>query len=226
LETIEEIAAYYISEIMTVDSEGPYRLAGYSLGGNIAYEMGLQLTGMGKQVSFIGLLDTVAEGSVSHLPMNRQIGSNGRYLLNYLFWNVSYFFKTSKESRISIIQRRWRGLWKKLRGIDIKVKKEDSVSRGEQHELPKYLRKVHRANLRADRNYIIKSYSGQVHLFKATHQTFYIVDPVSYGWNKYALGGVIIHEIPGEHSSTFAPPNDKHFASILQKSLDESTIQS
>ena len=52
LETFEEIASYYISEIMTVDKEGPYQLAGYSLGGKIAYEMARQLTEMGKKVSF------------------------------------------------------------------------------------------------------------------------------------------------------------------------------
>jgi thioesterase domain-containing protein len=112
-----------------------------------------------------------------------------------------------------------------VRGLDVRAGKDDRVSKGEQRELPKYLRKVHRANLRAGRNYIIKPYSGCVHLFKATHQTFYIVDHVSYGWDKYALGGVIIHEVPGEHSSTFAPPNDKHFANILQKSLDETMIR-
>jgi thioesterase domain-containing protein len=226
LKTIEEIAAYYISEIMSIDHEGPYQLAGYSLGGNIAYEMGRQLTGMGKQVSFIGLLDTVAESSVRQLSVYRQIGLKGQYLLNYIFWNISYFFKTSKESRISVIRRRWRGLEKKLRGLDIKFSKDDRVSTGEQHELPKYLRKVHRANRLADKNYIIKPYNGCVHLFKARHQTFYIVDPINYGWARYALGGVIIHEIPGEHSSTFAPPNDKHFGSILQKSLDETSIPS
>jgi amino acid adenylation domain-containing protein len=226
LGTIEEIASYYISEIMTIDREGPYQLAGYSLGGNIAYEMARQLKERGKKVSFIGLLDAVAEDSVNHLPGFRQIGSRGKFLMNYVFWNISYFFKASNESRFSVIRRRWRGLWKKVRGIDIRVEKDDRVSKGEQHELPKYLRKVHRANLLAGRKYILKPYDGSVHLFKAVHQTFYIVDPVYYGWDKYALGGVIIHEIAGEHSSTFAPPNDKKFASLLQKSLDETSAKS
>ncbi|MCX6248515.1 MAG: amino acid adenylation domain-containing protein [Bacteroidetes bacterium] len=226
LKTIEEIAAYYISEILTVDPQGPYRLAGYSLGGIIAFEMGRQLKEMGKDVNFIGLLDTVAEGSVRRLPLRGQIVSRSRYLVNYLFWNIAYFFKASGESKFSKFRRRWRGLSKKVRGIDIKVSKDDRVSKGEQRELPEYLHKVHRANLRAGRMYILKPYEGRVDLFKAAHQTFYIVDPVNYGWDKYASGGVVIHEIPGEHSSTFAPPNDKHFASILQRSIDETRIQS
>ena len=226
LETIEEIAKYYISEIMTVDPEGPYNLAGYSLGGNIAYEMGRQLTGMGKQVNFIGLLDSVAEGSIENLSAINKFGSIVKFIVNYINWNITYFFKTSNESMFSVIKRRWRGLGKKMRGMDITVEIEDNVSKGEQNELPKYLRSVHRANLRAGKNYVIKPYSGSVHLFKAAHQTFYIVDPVNYGWDKYAKGGVIIHEIPGEHSSTFAPPNDKIFSLILQEILDGKNVKS
>jgi len=34
------------------------------------------------------------------------------------------------------------------------------------------------------------------------------------------LKGVFIHEIPGEHSSIFAPPNDEYFAGILQENLN------
>jgi hypothetical protein len=126
---------------------------------------------------------------------------------------------------LAIIKRRWRGLGKKVRGVDFKISNEDNISRGEEHELPKYLRKVHQANLKANRLYVIKPYYGCVHLFKAAHQTFYIPDPVNYGWDKYARGGVIIHDIPGEHSTTFAPPNDRDFSSMLQKSLDESMIK-
>ncbi len=226
LETIEEIAKYYISEIMTVDSEGPYQLAGYSLGGNIAYEMSRQLTAMGKKVSFTGLLDAAAEGPVNHSSIFREIASGVKYALTYTLWNISYFFKTSKESKFSIIQRRWRGLWKKMRGMDIEPSTVNRASKGEEKELPKYMRRVHRANRRAGRRYYIKSYSGQVHLFKAEHQTFYISDPVNYGWDKYARGGVVIHEVPGEHSSTFAPPNDRYFSAILQRSLDETMRQS
>jgi amino acid adenylation domain-containing protein len=225
LETIEDIAAYYISEISTVDNKGPYNLAGFSLGGNIAYEMGRQLIAMGKQVSFIGLFDTDAPESFSHLPLHRQVTHRFRHMLNYIQWNLDYLLKGEHESKVLILKRRLRGLEKKIRGLDVKVGKEP-VSKGERDELPAYLRKVHQANQKAGRNYIIRPFSGCVHLFRAQRQTFYIPDPVNYGWTNYALGGVVIHDVLGEHSTTFAPPNDKHFAYVLQKSLDETTIAS
>jgi amino acid adenylation domain-containing protein len=222
LDTIEKIAAYYITEIQTIDKDGPYALAGFSLGGRIAYEMARQLDEMGKKVSFLGVLDATAESSVTHQPFLTRTQYRMKYFINYISWNIASFFKEPTQTKLSVIRRRWNGLEKRMRGLDIKVQKEDLVSKGKKNELPKYLRKVHRANSWANRNYVIRPYNGTVHLYKAKKQTFYIPEPEDYGWNRVAKGGVIIHEIPGEHSNTFAPPNDKYFANILQQSLDES----
>jgi len=221
LDSIEKIAAYYISEIQSVDKEGPYALAGFSLGGRIAYEMAWQLNEMGKKVSFLGVVDTTAEGSVNHYPFIKRYISRLKYATNYVLWNIGSFFKEPNETKLSVIRRKWQGLEKKLRRMDVKVEKQDAISKGKRKELPKYLRKVHRANHIANRNYIIKTYEGCIHLYKAQKQTFYIPEPEDFGWNHVAKGGVVIHEIPGEHSSTFAPPNDKFFAEILQKTLDQ-----
>jgi amino acid adenylation domain-containing protein len=225
LDTIETIAAYYISEIQSIDKEGPYSLAGFSLGGRIAYEMALQLDAMGKKVSFIGILDATAEGSLNGRPLLEKIKHRTSFYINYVSWNIASFFREPNETKLSVIRRRWKGLEKRVRGLDIKIDKEELVSKGKKNELPKYLRKVHRANSRANRNYVIRPYNRTVHLFKAQKQTFYIPEPENYGWDRVVKGGVVVHEIPGEHSNTFAPPNDKYFADILQRSLDESRIK-
>jgi thioesterase domain-containing protein len=222
LDTIESIAAYYISEIQTIDKDGPYALAGYSLGGKIAYEMARQLVASGKKVNFLGLLDATADGSVNSLPLLERTKYKFNYRLNYIFWNISSFFKEPNKTKLSVIDRRWKGIQRRMRGLDFKIDKNSQVSKGKASELPKYLKTVHQANLRADHNYVVRPFDGTVHLYKAQKQTFYIKEPVTYGWDKMAKGGVVIHEIPGEHSSTFAPPNDKYFASVLQKSLNES----
>ena len=222
LDSIEGIAAYYISEIMTVDPEGPYAMAGFSLGGRIAYEMARQIVAMGKSVSFLGLFDASADDSFGNLPFLERNSRRIGHLVNYVTWNISHFFREKSESKFDILKRRWKGLEKKFVGLDFKVSNMEMVSKGKRKELPKYLRKVHKANSRADRKYVIQPYPGPVHLFKAQKQTFYITDPVSYGWDKMAKGGVFIHTIPGEHSNTFAPPNDKYFANVLQEHLNQS----
>lgn len=225
LTTIESIAAYYISEIQSIDKEGPYALAGFSLGGRIAFEMARQLDEMGKKVSFLGILDATAESSVADQPFLKRSRYRIKYAYNYILWNIASFFREPNETKFSVITRRWNGLVKRVRGIDIKVDDKDGhISKGKKSELPKYLRKVHRVNRTANLRYVVRSYNGTVHLFKAQNQTFYIPEPDNYGWDKVVKKGVLVHEIPGEHSNTFAPPNDKYFAEILQKSLDESRM--
>ncbi|MET0264840.1 MAG: amino acid adenylation domain-containing protein [Duganella sp.] len=59
--SVEEMAASYVRQIRTVQPQGPYRLAGWSAGGTIAYEMANQLIGADQQVEFLGLIDTRAD---------------------------------------------------------------------------------------------------------------------------------------------------------------------
>ncbi|MCP5047592.1 MAG: non-ribosomal peptide synthetase, partial [bacterium] len=56
--TIETVAARYIEKIKKVQPNGPYLLAGWSLGGVIAFEMARQLEQMNEDVRFLGLMDS------------------------------------------------------------------------------------------------------------------------------------------------------------------------
>lgn len=58
LETVQEMAASYISEMLKIDATGPYYLGGYSFGGNVVYEMALQLRQRGFEVAQIYMFDT------------------------------------------------------------------------------------------------------------------------------------------------------------------------
>jgi amino acid adenylation domain-containing protein len=56
--SIEELAAWHVRTIREVQTAGPYRIAGHSLGGVLAYEIAVQLCGHGEQVEFVGLIDS------------------------------------------------------------------------------------------------------------------------------------------------------------------------
>lgn len=55
---MECLATRLLSAMRSVQPHGPYRLAGWSFGGLLAYEIAIQLEGMDEEVEFIGLLDT------------------------------------------------------------------------------------------------------------------------------------------------------------------------
>jgi len=69
--------------------------------------------------------------------------------------------------------------------------------------------------------YKLKPANFHIDLFTAGKPTFYIFDREKYGWSKFAKMGLTKHSMPGEHSSLFAPPNDKIFAEILEERLVE-----
>ncbi len=57
LTCIKQMVQRYVKEIKKVQATGPYRIAGWSMGGTIAFEIAKLLRKEHKEVSFIGLLD-------------------------------------------------------------------------------------------------------------------------------------------------------------------------
>ncbi|WP_161891976.1 non-ribosomal peptide synthetase, partial [Pseudomonas juntendi] len=58
--TLECLARYHIGQMRQVQPHGPYRLAGWSFGGIVAFEIANQLLGADESVEFVGLIDTYA----------------------------------------------------------------------------------------------------------------------------------------------------------------------
>lgn len=226
LSTIEEIAAHYIAEIKSVAPHGPFAFAGFSLGGIIAFEMARQLVQQGEVVSFVGMFDTVAFTSDKHMPLI------SRYLrrIKIALMKVAYIiwlFLTDKETRkAGLLDKKFKSLKWRLRRLRFMFKAQQVYLKGDKDNLPEYLHDVHELNTRAMENYVLKPSPIAIDLFRASRQTFYIEEPKTYGWSKYALKGVNIHHIPGEHSTIFWPPYDKIVAEIIQQRLDKVTLES
>ncbi|MNO48635.1 Dimodular nonribosomal peptide synthase [compost metagenome] len=55
--TMEDMTKDYIEHVRSVQLKGPYRLLGWSLGGNVAHAMAVQLQKEGEEVSFLAMLD-------------------------------------------------------------------------------------------------------------------------------------------------------------------------
>ncbi|MDJ0901106.1 MAG: amino acid adenylation domain-containing protein [Xenococcus sp. MO_188.B8] len=72
---ILEMAEFYISQIRTIQPEGPYYLAGLSTGGLIAWEIARQLEKQGQSVGLLALFDTYGPGYPKLLPLTTRLGS-------------------------------------------------------------------------------------------------------------------------------------------------------
>ncbi|MGY1709236.1 acetoacetate--CoA ligase [Geodermatophilus sp. SYSU D00758] len=67
---VAELARRHVETVSAVWPTGPVRLAGYSFGGLVAYEMARLLTARGREVPFLGLLDVLPP--TGRLSRNRQ----------------------------------------------------------------------------------------------------------------------------------------------------------
>ena len=212
LNNIEDIAAYYIGAIMEQNPTGPYALAGYSFGGIIAYEMARQFEALGKEIKMLAMFDTYAYRSPYNDPTLTRLYKRGMFFIKkvlYTFTFANGFKNTVVERGTNIKRRIIRAYWK------LKYGKDQSRA-----GIFGYSNNVDEMNKYAEKHYVLKPYNITVEVFRAENQTFYLDEAVHLGWKPYALDGVNIHNIPGEHNTIFKAPNDKIFADILQKCLD------
>lgn len=69
-------------------------------------------------------------------------------------------------------------------------------------------------------NYHLKPFHGELHLFKAVERIYFVDETESLGWKKFALDGVNVYDIPGDHKTMFLQPNVKDMAAVLQNIWD------
>lgn len=99
--SVEEMAARYLSDIRSVQPEGPYFLGGYSFGGLVAYEMARTLEARGEEVALLGLFDTA--------PGNLQPATSS-LLKKIARPSAKFLFSELPQSAYKGIRRRWRAL--------------------------------------------------------------------------------------------------------------------
>src|SRR5262249_14704307 len=84
--------------------------------------------------------------------------------------------------------------------------------------LPTALQNVKEANFLAAKDYVTKPYPGRVTLFLASEQT--VEGDQRDVWSKLALGGVELHQIPGDHVTLIEEPNVRVLAERLTGCLN------
>jgi thioesterase domain-containing protein/acyl carrier protein len=72
--TVEEMVDTYVSAILKRQPHGPYAIAGYSLGCEIAFEVAKRLEALGRSVGFLGCIDAAPRYQVSELEFNMATG--------------------------------------------------------------------------------------------------------------------------------------------------------
>jgi amino acid adenylation domain-containing protein len=211
-ETIEDMAAEYIAALLEREFGDSYALAGYSYGGIVAYEMGRQLQAMGKQVKMLAMFDTYAYNE-DHFAtgMPRYIRKIKRQLPK-LFFITGSLIRQPKETiryQQSFFIRKCNEL-----AIYMGLQRPPEANKAEDKINEKYETAYRRYNMQP-------SDACAIDLFRVSTRLYYLDDPIYLGWKKYARKGIFVHDVKGDHKTFLMPPNDRDFAILLQKLVDE-----
>ncbi len=229
-DTIAEIAAVYVNEILLIDPDGPYALSGHCIGGVIALEMARMLEDMGREVKLLAMFDVILSKrekvnpatlkNLYHLPTFIKKAASKAFLkVDFETFLLTRHPKDAVEYKIKSI--------KSLVNKFYKFQEQDT----EMMVFKQFEQKFEKAF----ENYQVNKYDGDILVFYARDhyhfldknrnirfKKFLLEEEVKNIWKDYARS-VKIYEMEGEHSSMFEPFYSNNFASLLQQHLDACT---
>ncbi|MCX6265965.1 MAG: amino acid adenylation domain-containing protein [Bacteroidetes bacterium] len=219
---LPDIAEEYIRELLRIQPDGPFLLMGFSLGGFIAYEMAMQLTGRGLTVKFTGLIDSVSFlANYSKSYANRIVVSAQSIVLKpfYLFW---LYLKEPNTEKKKFLENKYNNIRLTITYYMIRLGLVKRKKIAEELEQMSFLSDSMRISMNESlKKYELRPATFHIDLFVAGKPTFYIHERKTYGWANFAKQGLTIHTIPSEHSLLFAPPYDRYFAELLERRLEQ-----
>ncbi len=202
LETIEKMADLYVESLLAFQPQGPYLLAGSSLGGLIAFEMARRLQGLGREVALAAMLDAPPPGRTAK-------DGPGEAELDVLRYATGGRTTRTLEdlARLTPDQR--------LELILAEGREAGGLTAG--MELPELRRLVRilEANRKA-----LRAYRPEPATVRATYVRAAEGVRADSAWEPLALGGLEVYEVSGSHLGMHFPPYVHALAARLASCLE------
>jgi len=205
------MAAHYVQEITSFQPEGPIYLAGYSLGGVIAWEVSRQLQSAGRRVAFLGLLDTCPLGGVPWLFY-------GLVMMSYLPCRCREHFQKwwalPDRDKFNYLEGRRKALaywWRNNQANPDPVTVPPPLS-----AQPPKIQGYADYYVAVATSFRLKPNPGPASIF--------VSDQAMSGWRWYwrhmTRGGVSFHPVPGGHLDILKPPYLASLATTFRTVLE------
>ncbi|RKH14792.1 amino acid adenylation domain-containing protein [Corallococcus sp. CA053C] len=217
--SMESLARLYVDQVRDVQPRGPYRLAGWSLGGLVAYEMARQLQALGQEVEWLALLDSTAPSGQQQPepPLLARLAAFGR-TAGFALQDLP----AQELEHLSAVQD------PELLPRMLEVLRDLPAAGGLEPGQLERLFAVHERLGKANRNYVPASrYSGPAELFRAAAHAGDPTRAADGGWSEWVPGGLAVCQVPGDHFSLLQEPHVLTLAERLTerlRALDESIL--
>jgi amino acid adenylation domain-containing protein len=206
--SLEEMAAFYVREVRSVQPAGPYLIGGWSFGGLVAFEMARQFSASGHQPVLLAVLDS------GTADMEREFESrmDDAALLAILAHEM-YLPISSKDLRVLEPEERLRVVADHMTSAGVIF--EDTIG---------YLRRqlnIFKYRNRATVSYFPDRYSGRVSLFLASQHDPEDDSPqwdLEERWARVAQA-VDVYYVPGSHHEIAREPHVRNLAEVLNNCI-------
>nr|WP_255428606.1 non-ribosomal peptide synthetase [Corallococcus sp. AB038B] len=218
VETVEEMATLYVAAIRAEQPEGPYRLAGWSLGGVIAFEMARQLRAQGQAVGLLALLDAYVPGVGAPPGEAPKKDPDASTRVAFALTVAQAFSLTLPVSNEALERMDDEAMLGTLLAVGVQAGLLEEATGREQLRA---LFRVYQANLRAMDRYVPGPYDGPALLLAATEATPTSEVPRHRGWEPFVRGGLDVRDVPGGHHQLMQEPYVRHVATLLREALED-----
>ena len=203
---LPEMATAYLEVLLRHQPDGPYHLAGWSMGGVLAFEMARQLAETGQPMGAVALIESYTpallrslEGPLDEPQEVREVRAFASDLLG-LAEIPPLQVAEGRDPFAALLLSPW--LTEALPGMD-----SGQLRR---------LFAVFRAHGQALADYEPAPYGGAVTVIAG--EAVPVADHAR-GWKPLAGGGLDVHAVPGDHHSILQPPGLDLCAAILDDAL-------
>ncbi|MET9255220.1 amino acid adenylation domain-containing protein [Streptomyces sp. NPDC003717] len=200
--SIEAMAAHYVAQVRTVQPHGPYRLLGWSFGGNVVQEVAVQLQEAGEEVALLAVMDAFPVPPADGLEeAGRDVVF--RALLTALGLDLS--------------------AWSADAPLDAAAVRDALRDTGSPlGALPPEAIETMVGNFAAQarlmRRYVPRTFRGDVLFFRATEE-----DPANglapELWAPYVDGTLVVHDVPCGHAQMLRPDARVLIGPVLDAAL-------
>lgn len=218
--SIEEMAAYYIKAVKSVQANGPYIIGGHSFGARVAFEMTQQLAKNGEAIAQLIVIDADAPSEEHHINE-----LDGVELLSFFLQIYGDLIKrrpeisTEKLREIIDEEQRLQYVSEQMKAVGL-IPKNVSVS-----EL-KNIINLFKTNLTI--KYLPKDIIKIPITFFRAEEGIKPIDPIwgqdqSLGWHDLSAKSIEMITLPGDHYSIFTHPYVEDLSLKLSQCLVDVT---
>jgi amino acid adenylation domain-containing protein len=212
LQGVHAMAAYYLEGVRRAQPAGPYRLAGWSYGGMVAWEMARAIQAQGGEVELLAMIDTLRPEKRDTAGLALDHASVLRRVLTDVFgWGgtasitVDSLRPLEPEAQLALAARR----------LGPRILPPERVP-----EIAA-LTRVRMANHNATVDYEVRPYAGRLTYFRSRGSAGLssAEETVRY-WGRMA-GSFGLHEVPGAHGTLLDRPHVDTLAEVLRGVIGE-----